>query len=528
MTNKNDLENATEKVTVRRWKKSDLSEIVALQRAAYSRFEDDDLCDRRNYELQFAAFPQGQLLCEINGRVVGYATSLIVQLGDDDQRYSYAEVTGVGTFSTHDPAGDTLYGADIAVHPEFRGRGIAGKLYTARRKLLTRYNLRRMVAGGRIPGYAEHAGKITAEEYVEAVQRGELSDSALSAHLKAGYRVLGVHLDYLNDSESLNYATSIELLNPSYDAAKRKIASSRVTRMVRKIRVCAAQYLMRPIESWQQFEEQAEFFTITANEYHCHFLLFPELFTAQLFSTMPHDLDTLQAISALAEMHGQYLELFKRLSRDHGLYIIAGSHPVASDGKLHNVAHLFAPSGNVYTQDKLHVTPGERRFWGIHPGRSLKLFDTPLGRIAIQVCYDIEFPELARLLTLRGAEVIFVPFATDERKSYHRVRYCAQARAVENMIYVVLAGCVGNLPQVRSFLVNYGQAAVLTPCDIAFPKDGVAAEADPNCETVVIAELDLGSLAEQRDLGSVRPLHDRRGDLYQLSGRTPIEVVHVT
>ena len=181
----------------------------------------------------------------------------------------------------------------------------------------------------------------------------------------------------------------------------------------------------------------------------------------------------------------------------------------------------------MHTQAKLHVTPGERRYWGIEPGRSIKLFQTPLARIGIPVCYDIEFPELTRLLTLHGAEVLFVPFATDERKSYHRVRYSAQARAVENMVYVVLSGCVGNLPQVRSFLVNYGQSAVCTPCDVAFPKDGVAAEADPNCETVVISELDLGSLEEQRELGSVRPLYDRRSDLYDLTSKVPIEIVQV-
>src|SRR5690606_3532432 len=105
---------------------------------------------------------------------------------------------------------------------------------------------------------------------------------------------------------------------------------------------------------------------------------------------------------------------------------------------------------------------------------------------------------------------------------------CVQARAVENVIYVVMAGCVGNLPQVRSFLVNYGQAAVCTPCDVSFPKDGVLAEADPNTETVVIAELDLNDLAVHRDLGSVRPLQDRRPDLYSLSSTSKIEIVRVT
>ncbi len=190
-----------------------------------------------------------------------------------------------------------------------------------------------------------------------------------------------------------------------------------------------------------------------------------------------------------------------------------------------NTAHLFTPSGEVYTQDKLHVTPGERLNWGIVPGSGIRVFDTGLARIAIQICYDVEFPEIIRLLTLAGVEILFVPFSTDERKSYMRVRYCAHARAVENMIYVVMSGNIGNLPQVKSFLINYGQAAVLTPSDFAFPADGVLAEADPNTETVVIADLNLADLAQQRELGAVTPLIDRRADLYEIRSRAKVEVI---
>lgn len=514
-------------IKVRRMTQEDVPGVVLCQKAAYSGFQSDMLCDDRNYEMQIEAFPEGQFLAECDGQVVGYCTSLIVLLDDDSPWYSYSEITGVGTFSTHDPSGDTLYGADIAVHPDFRGQGIAAKLYVQRKALLKRLNLRRMVAGGRIPGYAEHAGRLSPEQYIEAVKEKKLNDMALSAHLKAGYEVLGVHYGYLTDGESMNYATLLELPNSKFNPAKRRIAGAPIRKPVRKIRVCAAQYQMRIIKAWEDFERQVEFFVETADEYHCHFVLFPELATAQLFSTMPPDLNTLEAVRELAKLHDRYVDLFLKMSAKYRLYIIGGTHPVEVEGELRNVGHLFTPAGNVYTQEKLHVTPGERNYWGMQPGDKLKVFETPHGRIGILICYDIEFPELARLLTLKGVDVLFVPFATDERKSYHRVRYCGQARAVENMVYVVLAGCVGNLPQVRSFLVNYGQAAVCTPCDIAFPKDGIAAEADPNCETVVITELDLNDLAVQRDLGSVRPLHDRRPDLYDLVARVPLEVVRV-
>lgn len=116
------------------------------------------------------------------------------------------------------------------------------------------------------------------------------------------------------------------------------------------------------------------------------------------------------------------------------------------DGKLFIVAYQFSPTGFVYMQDKLHITPAERQYFNINPGEEIRIFETPLAKIAIQVCYDIEFPEVARLMKQSGADIIFLPFSTDERKAYYRVRYTAQARAVENVMYVVISGNVGNLP----------------------------------------------------------------------------------
>jgi predicted amidohydrolase len=282
---------------------------------------------------------------------------------------------------------------------------------------------------------------------------------------------------------------------------------------------------MRRIQTWDEFEHQVDFFASTSEQYYCHFLVFPELFTVQLFSTFPQDIESTDAIARLADMHEQYLELMGRLARQRGIFIIGGSHPVRVDGHIRNVAHLFTPAGGVYTQDKLHVTPNERREYGIEPGSGLTVFDTGYARVAILVCYDIEFPELARLATLAGAEILFVPFSTDERKAYMRVRYTAQARAIENVVYTVLAGNVGNLPQVENFLINYGQAAICTPSDFAFPTDAIAAAADSQGETVVIADLDLSVLQQAREVGSVRPLRDRRLDLYSVEDLIGVKVV---
>lgn len=518
---------ADEKISVRRAKKSDIPALVECQLAAYPELPPESLADERKFQMQLSAFPQGQFVALHGSRIVGYCASLILDLDDDSPWYSFDEITGVGTFSTHSPSGDTLYGSDIAVHPDYRGRGIAGLLYQRRKALLTRLNLRRMVAGGRIPGYAEYSSRMTAAEYVEAVKSGKLRDSSLSAHLKAGYDVLSVHYGYLSDRESMNYATFLELLNPKFDPAKRLISTSPIRKSIRKVRVCAAQYEMRPIKHWNELARQVHFFAETAHEYHCNFLLVPELFTAQMFSMLPPEMDSHAAVAEVAGYYDDYKQLFVELAEKFDLYIIGGSTFVEIDGELRNAAHLFTPTGGIHVQEKLHITPVERRYYGTLPGDKVRVFETPLARIGIVVCYDVEFPELVRLVALAGIEILFVPFATDERKSYYRVRHCAQARAVENSIYVVLAGCVGNLPQVRSFLINYGQSAICTPCDIAFPKDGILAEAEPNTETAVIGELDLNDLAVQRDVGTVLPLQHRRTDVYQLGCRLGVEIVRV-
>jgi predicted amidohydrolase/GNAT superfamily N-acetyltransferase len=475
--------------------------------------------------MQFAAFPEGQYLAEVDGLVAGYATALIVQLDDESHWYTYEEITGGGTFSTHDPSGDTLYGADIAVRPEYRRHGISRQLYEKRIGIMKRYNLRRMIAYGRIPGYTKIAGKMTAEEYVQKVITGEMTDPSLSAHLRAGYTVRRVLLDFLWDDSSLNYSTLLEMANTGYQPEKRRIAAAPLQRVVRRVRVCAAQWCMRPIHSWEEFERTVTFFVETADTYHSHFLLMPELFTAQLFSLMPADLDSREAIRRLASMTERYIDLLSGLAQKHGVYIIGGSQPVIRDGDLYNVAHLFTPAGNYYTQDALHIPPIERTDFDIEPGDEIRVFDTPLVRIGIQVGYDVEFPELSRLQTLSGAEIIFIPYSTDERKAFDRIRFTAQARAVENFVYTVAAGNVGNIPTAKNFLINYGQAMVFTPSDFAFPPHATAGESEPNVETVLITDLDLTVLVQQRDLASVRHLYDRRSDLYDVRAKRAVKII---
>ena len=139
-----------------------------------------------------------------------------------------------------------------------------------------------------------------------------------------------------------------------------------------------------------------------------------------------------------------------------------------------------------------------------------------MARIGVLICYDVEFPELTRLLAEKGIQILFVPYWTDTKRAYLRVRRCAQARAIENECYVVLSGSVGNLPKIANMDLQYSRAAVFTPADFAFPHDAIADEATPNTEMALIADLNLELLKELHSHGSVRNLRDRRKDLYSI------------
>ncbi|MEX0745937.1 MAG: nitrilase-related carbon-nitrogen hydrolase, partial [Phycisphaeraceae bacterium] len=159
-------------------------------------------------------------------------------------------------------------------------------------------------------------------------------------------------------------------------------------------------------------------------------------------------------------------------------------------------------------QGKLHMTRFEKEEWIISPHSKFKVFDTELGKVAITICYDVEFPELARAAARQGAYILIVPSCTDDRQGFLRVRYCAAARAIENQMYVIHSCTVGSLPQVPAVSMNYGQASVLSPSDFAFARDGIVAEGIPNQESMVIAELDLDRIRESRETGTVLPLRD--------------------
>jgi predicted amidohydrolase len=290
-----------------------------------------------------------------------------------------------------------------------------------------------------------------------------------------------------------------------------------------QLRASAVQYHLHTIRSFDEFARQVEHYVKTAQEFGTDFVLFPEFFTTQLMSIGDSEGKPL-TIQDLPDFTEQYRSLFINLAIQSGMHIIGGTHIIRKEGKLYNVAHLFYPDGRVAEQAKLHLTPTEIHEWNITPGEGLEVFETSKGTISLLTCYDIEFPEIVRMAKAKGADVIFCPSCTDDRHGFHRVRYTAHARTIENQVYVVTTGTVGSLPTVDFMRANFGQAAIITPNDIPFPPRGILAEGEINQDMIVTADLNLELLYKVRESGSVTTWRDRRTDLYP-DWETKVEVL---
>ncbi len=277
-----------------------------------------------------------------------------------------------------------------------------------------------------------------------------------------------------------------------------------------RIRLASLQYLIRPVRTFEEFAGQVRGLVETAADYKCHLLVFPEYFTIQLLTLGDLRRPMPEQVRALAGQRERYVELMGGLAATFGLYIVAGTIPSMDEGdhRVFNDCYVFAPGGAHAVQGKLHMTRFEHEDWKVSPRSRLRVLETDFGLLAVAVCYDVEFPELARAAARHGANILVSPSCTDDRQGYLRVRYCAQARAIENQMYVVVSSTVGSLPMVPAVSLNYGQAAILTPSDFPFSRDGILAEGMPNQEAMVIGELDLTTIQRARTNGTVLPLLD--------------------
>jgi predicted amidohydrolase len=456
-------------------------------------------------------FPEGQIVVRVNGKIGACALALIVKGEDFDDHHTYREITGNYTFNTHQNDGNVLYGIDVFVNPDFRGLRMGRRMYDYRKELCEQMNIKRIVMGGRIPNYHNYASELTPGKYIEKVKNKEIDDPVLNFQLSNDFRPVRVIKGYLEGDEASNeYAVLLQWDNIYYQKPE---ALSKITKS--SARIGLVQWQMRPYKSMEELMQQVEYFVDALSGYRCDFALFPEFFNAPLMAEFNH-LSESEAIRNLATNTAKIVDEFSKLSISYNINIITGSMPEIVDGSLYNVGYLCKRDGSVERFEKIHVTPDEARVWGMKGGSGLKTFETDAGKIGVLICYDVEFPELSRLLAFEGLDILFVPFLTDTQNGYSRVRNCAQARAIENECYVAIAGSVGNLPKVHNMDIQYAQSMVFTPCDFAFPINGVKAETTPNTEMMLITDVDFDLLKELHSYGSVKTLKDRRTDLYDV------------
>lgn len=281
------------------------------------------------------------------------------------------------------------------------------------------------------------------------------------------------------------------------------------------VKFAACQYAIELFEDWHAYAAHLEGLVAEAAASGAELLLLPEYAAMTLTGLLPeHERGDLQtSIAGMQRFLPGWLQLCEELARRHGLYFCPGSAPVADpDGKYRNRAFLFGPEGPLGHQDKIVMTRFEREQWFIAGGvEGLRTFETPFGRLGILICYDNEFPMLARKLAERGVSLVLAPSCTDTEAGYYRVRIGAQARALENQFAVLVSPTAGYAPWSPAVDENAGRAALYVPADYGMPPSGVYAESEaiftPDSRWLY-GEIDLAAVARLRREGQVALYRD--------------------
>ena len=235
-------------------------------------------------------------------------------------------------------------------------------------------------------------------------------------------------------------------------------------------------------------------------------VVLPEYLALELAATLPvaTRADVVATLAALQPLQVLWLELFSGLARRHDVHLLAGTFLLAvGNGRYRNRAWLFSPTGDSVFQDKMTLTGFEGGLGVVEPGDELRVFDCSFGRIAVNVCYDAEFPLYARAQQQAGARLLLVPSCTDTEAGATRVRVGCMARALESRLFVAQSVTAGTAPDNPSLDINTGFAAVYAPSDRGLPDDGVVARAQAG-STWLIADVDLARLDETLQDAQVR------------------------
>jgi GNAT superfamily N-acetyltransferase len=194
-----------------------LAALAEHQRICYPTLAEYELMNEEHFASHLRLFPEGQHVALDGDRVVGQSSTFRLGEARAFAPHSFHDIQAGGFFTNHDPLGEWLYGADTSIHPEYRGRGLANRLYNARKDLIHSLNLRGMLAGGMLPGYNRYKDSLSVEEYVDRVARGELSDPTLTPQLRNGFVVRGILPNYIDDANITHHATLIVWENPDYE-----------------------------------------------------------------------------------------------------------------------------------------------------------------------------------------------------------------------------------------------------------------------------------------------------------------------
>lgn len=234
-------------------------------------------------------------------------------------------------------------------------------------------------------------------------------------------------------------------------------------------------------------------------------LVFPEYGSMELASLAPREVSQdLEAALHEVARHGAAVDaLHCQLAAKHNLFILGASAPYFGNARPSNRATLYGPQGIIGQQDKQMMTRFEREEWDVIAGKPLQLFDTAIGKIGVLICYDSEFPLLARALIEAGAQILLVPSCTDSLAGYTRVKVGAMARALEGQCVVVHAPTVGLCDFCPAVDENVGAAAIYGPADKGFPESGILAQTALNAPGWAIAEIDLAAIETVRASGAV-------------------------
>jgi predicted amidohydrolase len=282
--------------------------------------------------------------------------------------------------------------------------------------------------------------------------------------------------------------------------------------MSREVSIAASNFAVRPVGSFDEFAAHVR--GLLDQTTSADLVLFPELFTVELFTTFPDWKEApVSELTRIDQYTQDYRDLFQSEARTRSQFIVAGSHLMQDGGRYLNIGHLYEPDGTLHVHAKTHIFPAEAD-WSTQEGDTIEVIDLPFAKVGFNICYEAEIPECAATLAEQGAEIILCPSFTFTEYGFWRVRHCAQARAVENQLYFVHC-CTGGQPGAP--LPNgWARSSILSPCDLLWTPNGIVAEAEANKEMVVRGEVDVDKLYENREKGAAPTFRDRRrrSDLY--------------